>query len=278
MRAGPLSSPKIINLLNTHFVNVWVLLRELPELQTGAKGAAAGVLATKLRQHYSDSVDILTLTPELEVIEHLPSKSLLHSDYLPRSERLPRYLELLKSSVSVEVSAQKPRKPEEQSPEKHSLPRRFAKIYEEFGKPVPDFSATDLDGKPISLQQYRGKVVLLDFWAVWNGFCIGDILRVKKIYDTYKDQGFDIIGVSLDTDETKLRNYLKENDIPWRQIYSGQERQSPLAQQYDVRSIPARWLIDREGKLIAHEAHHKLISRKGREADLEQLVAAAIGD
>ena len=68
-------------------MNVWVLLRELPELQAGAKGAAAGALATKLRQHYSDSVDILTLTPELEVIEHLPSKSLLHSDYLPRSER-----------------------------------------------------------------------------------------------------------------------------------------------------------------------------------------------
>ena len=178
MRAGPLSSPKIINLLNTHFVNVWVLLRELPELQTGAKGAAAGVLATKLRQHYSDSVDILTLTPELEVIEHLPSKSLLH--------------------------------------------------------------------------------------------------KVKKIYDTYKDQGFDIIGVSLDTDETKLRNYLQENDIPWRQIYSGLERQSPLAQQYDVRSIPARWLVDRAGQLIAHEARHKLISRKGREADLEQLVASAV--
>ena len=276
MRAGPLSSPKIINLLNTHFVNVWVLLRELPELQAGAKGVAAGVLATKLRQHYSDSVDILTLTPELEVIEHLPSKSLLHPDYLPHSERLPRYLELLKSSVSVEVSAQKPRKPEKQSPEKHSLPRRLAKIYEEFGKPVPDFSATDLDGKPISLQQYRGKVVLLDFWAVWSGFCIGDILKVKKIYDTYKDQGFDIIGVSLDTDETKLCNYLKENDIPWRQIYSGLERQSPLAQQYDVRSIPARWLIDRDGKLIAHEARHKLISRKGREADLEQLVASAV--
>ncbi len=276
MRAGPLSSPKIINLLNTHFVNVWVLLRELPELQAGTKGAAAGALATKLWQHYSDSVDILTLTPELEVIEHLPSKSLLHLDYLPRSERIPRYLELLKSSAGVEVAAQKLRKLEEQSPEKHSLPRRFANIYEEFGNPVPDFSATDLDGKPISLQQYHGKVVLLDFWAVWSGFCIGDILKVKKIYDTYKDQGFDIIGVSLDTDEMKLRNYLKKNNIPWRQIFSGQERQSPLAQQYDVRSIPARWLIDRDGKLIAQEAHHKLIARKGRTADLEQLVAAAI--
>ena len=271
MSAGPLSSPKIINLLNTHFVNVWVLLRDLPELQTGAKGTDAAALATKLRQHYTDSVDILTLTPELEVIEHLPSKSLLHPDYLPRSERIPRYLELLRSSVNVEVTAQNPRQLG-----KHGLSRRLTEAYERFGEPAPDFSTIDLDGKPISLQQYRGKVVLLDFWAVWNGFCVGEMLRVKKIYNAYKDQGFEIIGVSLDTDETKLRNYLKENDILWRQIYTGLERQSPLAQQYDVRSIPARWLIDREGKLIAHEATHKLISPKGREADLEQLVASAI--
>ena len=272
MGAGPLSSPKIIELLNTHFVNVWVLLRELPELQTGAKGIAAAALATKLRHHYSDSVDILTLTPELEVIEHLPSKNLFHPDYrLPRSERISRYLELLTASVGVGVAPQKPREHG-----KHGLSRRLAEAYEKFGQPAPDFSTTDLDGNPISLQQYRGKIVLLDFWAVWNGFCIGDILKVKKIYDTYKDQGFEVIGVSLDTDETKLRNYLEEKSIPWRQIYSGLERESPLAQQYDVRSIPTRWLIDSDGKLIAHEARHKLISPKGREADLEQLIAEAI--
>ena len=273
MRAGPLSSPKIVNLLNTHFVNVWVLLRDLPELQTGAKGTAAATLATKLRQHYTDSVDILTLTPELEVIEHLPGESLLRSDCLPRTERIPRYLELLKASGRVEGTAQKPKKPEQDS-----LPRRLAEIYETLGKPVPDFSATDLDGKPISLQDYRGKVVLLDFWAVWNSFCIGDILNVKKVYDTNRDQGFDVIGVSLDTDEAKLRNYLKKNNIPWRQIYSGLERQDPLVKQYDVKSIPARWLIDRDGNLIAYEANHKLISSKGRQADLEQLVAAAVSD
>ncbi|MYB92854.1 TlpA family protein disulfide reductase [Candidatus Poribacteria bacterium] len=346
MRAGPLSSPKIIKLLNTHFVNVWVLLREVPELQAGAKGAAAAALATKLRQHYTDSVDILTLTPDLEVLGHLHNMSLFHPYYLPRSERIPRYLKLLKSSAGAEVAAQKPSEDLneatleksiadlearlQQHPDNESffyiyrilirlyiktgrendidqLIDRFkivnsktlvAQIYEELGnaerameyrskvtpplalleKPVPDFSATDLNGKPISLQQYRGKVVLLDFWAVWNSFCIGDILNVKKIYDTYKDQGFEVIGVSLDTDETKLRNYLKENDIPWRQIYSGQEQQCPLVKQSDVKSIPARWLIDRAGTLIAHEANHKLMSRKGREPDLERLVAAAVAD
>ncbi len=346
MRAGPLSSPKIIKLLNTHFVNVWVLLRDVPELQAGAKGAAAAALATKLRQHYTDSVDILTLTPDLEVIEHLSSWNLFHPYYLPRRERIPRYLKLLKSSAGVEVVAQKPSEDLNEAPLEKSIADleaqlqqhpdnenffyiyrllirlyieagrekdvdqlidRFklvnaktllAQIHEELGnaerameyrskvtpplaligKPVPDFSATDLDSKPISLQQYRGKVVLLDFWAVWNGFCIGDILNLKRIYATYKDRGFDIIGVSLDTDETKLRNYLKENDIPWRQIFSGLERQDPLVKQYDVKSIPARWLIGKDGKLIAHEANHKLISREGREPDLERLVAAAVVD
>ena len=64
--------------------------------------------------------------------------------------------------------------------------------YELWGKPVTDFSATDLDGKPISLQDYRGKVVLLDFWGAWCGFCIDEMPNLKKIYTTYKDQGFDI--------------------------------------------------------------------------------------
>ncbi len=135
------------------------------------------------------------------------------------------------------------------------------------GKLVPDFIATDLDGKPISLQDYRGKVVLLDFWAVWCGPCIGEMPNVKRVYNIYKDQGFDIIGVSLDTDETRLRNYLKENDIHWRQIFSGQKWNSPLARKYHIRSIPAPWLIDRDGTLISREA---------RGVKLERLVVEAL--
>ena len=89
------------------------------------------------------------------------------------------------------------------------------------GRHMADFSATDLDGNPISLQQYRGKVVLLDFWAVWCGPCIGEMPNVRKVYDAYKDMGFDVIGVSLDTDESELRQYLEVCNIPWRQIFSG---------------------------------------------------------
>ena len=137
------------------------------------------------------------------------------------------------------------------------------------GRHMADFSTTDLDGNPISLQQYRGKVVLLDFWAVWCGPCIGEMPNVRKVYDAYKDMGFDVIGVSLDTDESELRQYLEVCNIPWRQIFSGEGWQSPLAKQYGIHGIPSAWLIDREGKLISYQA---------RGTTLWQLVAEAVKD
>lgn len=146
--------------------------------------------------------------------------------------------------------------------------RKADPTYELIGKPVSDFSATDLDGNPISLQDYRGKVVLLDFWAVWCGFCINEMPNLKRVYDTYKDQGFDIIGISLDDEESELRDYIKENDLQWRQIYSGERwKDDPLAQQYNITGVPSQWLIDADGKLITHKA---------RGEKLEQLVVEAL--
>ena len=147
--------------------------------------------------------------------------------------------------------------------------KKFDPTSELVGKIMPDFSATDLNGKPISLRQYRGKVILLDFWAVWSRPSIAEMPIVKKVYDTYKDQGFDIIGVSLDTNEKLLRNYLKENDIQWRQIFSGQGPDGPLAKQYDIHTIPAPWLIDKDGTLISREA---------RVWSLERMVIEALKD
>ena len=175
---------------------------------------------------------------------------------------------------------------EEQFPENRSIFRKLAEIHERLGnaelaneyhikanpalaligKTVPDFSAMDLDGNPISLQDYRGKVILLDFWAVWCGPCIAEMPNVKRVYNRYKDKGFDIIGISLDTDEKRLRNYLKENDIPWRQVFSGKGWQSPVLQQYGIRAIPAQWLIARDGILISHRARGKALEKLVAEA------------
>ncbi len=99
MRAGPLSSPKIVKLLNAQYVNLWVLLREFPELQAGAKGAAAAALATKLQEHFVYPVDTLILTPGLEFIQHLPMNEFIRSN-LPSRERRSRYFTWLKSSLN----------------------------------------------------------------------------------------------------------------------------------------------------------------------------------
>ncbi len=178
---------------------------------------------------------------------------------------------------------------EKQMPKNRVVLERLAKIYKErgneelaleyrkkyvpglafLGEMVPDFSATDLDGKPISIEAYRGKVVLVDFWAVWCGPCVAEMPNVKKVYEKYKDKGFDIIGISLDSDETRLRDFLKEKEIPWRQVFSGKGWDSPVSRQYGIYSIPNMWLIDKEGKLISNSA---------RGEKLESMVVKALNE
>ena len=136
---------------------------------------------------------------------------------------------------------------------------------EMIGKPAPDFSTTDIDGIPISLEDYRGKVVLLDFWTTTCGPCIAEMPNMKKVYDAYKDVGFDVIGVNIDADEADLHEFLKVCNLPWRQIFGGQD--SPLKKLYHVRGVPSPWLMDKEGKVISYQA---------RGTALKKLVAEAV--
>ena len=91
--------------------------------------------------------------------------------------------------------------------------------------------------------------------------------NVKRIYEKFHGSGFEIIGISLDTDESRLRAYIKDNGITWRQVFSGKGWSSPISRQYGIRSIPAPWLIDKDGKLI---------SLRARGATLERMVADAL--
>ena len=95
MRAGPLSDSLVIQTLNEKFVNTWVLLRELPELINGAKGEAVSLIAKEIKRHYTDSVDILALTPEAEVIMHQPEMA------LPYRNHTQAYLRVLQHSVDA---------------------------------------------------------------------------------------------------------------------------------------------------------------------------------
>lgn len=119
------------------------------------------------------------------------------------------------------------------------------------GEVFPDFEKTDLDGKPLSISRFRGKVVLLDFWATWCGPCVGEMPNVISVYDRYHGKGFEIIGISLDTDKNTLESFIKDYGIKWPQYYDGKGWENELARAYNVNAIPATFLLDGEGRLIA---------------------------
>jgi len=119
------------------------------------------------------------------------------------------------------------------------------------GAVFPDFQVQDLAGKPLSVSALKGKVVLVDFWATWCGPCVGELPNVRAIYEKYHGSGFDIIGVSLDKDRVALDAFLKAQNVTWPQYFDGQGWQNQLAQKYGIDSIPATFLLGRDGKIIA---------------------------
>ena len=121
------------------------------------------------------------------------------------------------------------------------------------GTAFPDFAEKDLDGKPLSLSQYKGKVVLVDFWATWCGPCVAELPNVIAAYKKYHDKGFEIVGISLDRKEDALKTFIKEKEMTWPQYFDGKAWQSKMAEKYGINSIPATYLLDGEGKIIAKD-------------------------
>jgi len=117
------------------------------------------------------------------------------------------------------------------------------------GNPAIEISGVSSQGKRIKLADYRGKVVLLDFWAAWCQPCRMEMPNVIKVYEEFHQKGFEIIGISLDSDKGQFESFVKTNKMTWPQIYDGKGWQSDIGRLYGVASIPAAFLIDKQGKI-----------------------------
>jgi peroxiredoxin len=121
------------------------------------------------------------------------------------------------------------------------------------GAQAPSFSQKTPDGKAVSLADYRGKYVLIDFWASWCKPCRAENPAVTKIYNEYKGRNFDILGVSLD-DEKGREKWLKailDDQLAWTQVSDLKGWENQVARLYNVQGIPQNFLIDPTGKIVA---------------------------
>jgi peroxiredoxin len=121
------------------------------------------------------------------------------------------------------------------------------------GKPAPDFTQNDVNGKPVSLSSFRGKYVLVDFWASWCGPCRRENPTVVAAYNAYKDKNFTVLGVSLDRPDGKQAwlNAIQEDNLTWTQVSDLQYWNNAAAKLYGVQGIPFNVLVDPKGNIVA---------------------------
>lgn len=132
-------------------------------------------------------------------------------------------------------------------------------------EPAPGFTLKDMAGNTVSLSDFKGKVVYIDFWASWCGPCRKENPNVVAQYKKYKDKGFDILGVSLDRDHGAWKRAIEQDGLPWHHISDLKGWQSQHAQLYSINSIPQTVLVDKEGKIIARNLRGESLEAKLKE-------------
>lgn len=133
-------------------------------------------------------------------------------------------------------------------------------------KPL-ELKFTAVDGREVDVSKLQGKVVLIDFWATWCGPCVAELPNVLKAYKELHPKGFEIVGISLDSDKAELEAFVKEKGMEWPQYFDGKGWQNEISSKYGINSIPAMWLLNKKGMVVSTNA------RGGLEAQVIKLLA-----
>lgn len=141
----------------------------------------------------------------------------------------------------------------------------FAGAQVRIGDMAPEISLPDANGSMLNLSSFRGKVVLIDFWASWCGPCRGANPDIVKLYNKYKSKGLEVFGISLDVKKEAWLKAVIQDHIEYPQVIDNAGWNSLVALKYDVNQIPTSFLLDKTGKIVALDLEGKHLENKVKE-------------
>ena len=130
------------------------------------------------------------------------------------------------------------------------------------GTDALDFTQNDISDKPVTLSSFKGKYVLVDFWASWCRPCRAENPNVVKIYNKFKSKNFTVLGVSLDQQKDAWLKAIEKDNLTWTHVSDLQQWNNAVAQLYRVQSIPQNFLIDPKGKIVAKDLRGEDLEKK----------------
>jgi peroxiredoxin len=251
-----------------------VQIRAMDYLQSDGKTAPLNELARKLMEYSSGAFKEISLVVAGDIYKltgrYDRAKDVLRQyleEFPPLSkEELEKYQKRRNELPKQQRERTSPRHPRTVQREKA---KETLERLEITGRTTPSFDVTTLDGKTVSPADYRGKVLLIDFWATGRPACVNQLPQVKEVYRKYHPGGLEILGMSLDQKREDLEGFVDERSVPWKQVFLQGESRAEMAELYGVPPVPAMFLVDRQGKV---RAYGMTLRGKGLEKNVAKLM------